>query len=48
MSIIATKQNIATPNRRPDHCTTIFVEMLKDAASSAKPKKYAQNNGHGI
>src|SRR5208283_1412797 len=22
--------------------------MLKDAASSAKPKKYAQNNRHGI
>src|SRR5579862_9705426 len=22
--------------------------MLNDAASSAKPKKYAQNNGHGI
>src|SRR5579863_2887144 len=22
--------------------------MLKDAASNAKPKKYAQNNGHGI
>src|ERR1700719_3178081 len=22
--------------------------MLKDAASSAKPKKYAQNNGHGM
>src|ERR1700719_3100923 len=48
MSIIPTKQNIAIPNSRPDQRTRIFVAMLKAAASSAKPKKYAQNNGHGM
>src|SRR5580704_18022389 len=48
MSIIATKQNIAIPNSKPDQRTRIFVAMLKDAANSAKPKKYAQNNGHGM
>src|SRR3984957_825349 len=48
MSIMATKQNIAMPNSRPDQRTRIFVAMLKDAASSAKPKKYAQNKGQGM
>src|SRR5580704_10590389 len=48
MSIIATKQNIAMPNSRPDQRTRIFVAMLSEAASRAKPKKYAQNNGHGM
>src|SRR5579864_356802 len=48
MSNIATNRNIAIPNSRPDHCTLIFVAMLKDAESSAKPKKYPQNNRHGI
>src|SRR5277367_5782364 len=48
MSIMATKLNIATPHSKPDQGTRIFVAMLKAAASSAKPKKYAQNNGHGM
>src|SRR6202021_1681915 len=48
MSIMATKQNIAMPNSRPDQRTRVFVAMLKDAASSAKPKKYAQNKGQGM
>ena len=39
MSIMATKQNIAMPKSRPDQRTRIFVAMLNDAASSAKPKK---------
>src|SRR5580704_5174616 len=48
MSIIATKLNIAIPHRKPDQGTRIFVAMLRAAASRAKPKKYAQNNGHGM
>src|SRR3984957_20983344 len=48
MSIMTTKQNIAMPNSRADQRTRIFVAMLKDAASSAKPKKYAQNKGQGM
>src|SRR6266849_3338431 len=46
--IIATKRSIMIPNSRPDQRTWIFVAMLKDADSSAKPTKYAQNNRHGI
>src|SRR4029077_3064264 len=48
MSNIATNRNIAIPNSKPDQRTWISVAMLKDADSSAKPKKYAQNNRHGI
>src|SRR6202012_5262054 len=32
MSIMATKQNIAMPNSRPDQGTRIFVAMLSEAA----------------
>jgi len=47
MSIIATKRNIMIPNSNPDQRTWIFVAMLNDAASKAKPTKYAQNKCHG-
>src|SRR5438552_3253258 len=45
---MTTKRNIMIPNSRPDQRTLIFVAMLKDAASNAKPTKYAQNKRHGI
>src|SRR6267143_897364 len=45
---IATKRNIMNPNSRPDQRALIFVAMLKEADSNAKPTKYAQNKRHGI
>jgi len=39
MSIMATKENMAIPKSRPDQRTRIFMAMLSEAASRAKPKK---------
>src|SRR6202051_210975 len=43
-----TKRNIMIPKSRPDQYTSVFVAMLKDADSNAKPTKYAQNKRHGM